>query len=430
MSGNGRLKITTRSTSKKEIGLLGGSRPGSAFKVSDNKDEKQKRLRATGVIPFDNAGVEQAALAQSSSSSGTTQEPENDNLSTAATDGVEDGDAQLQIAPQVITVTDSAPVLEGITGKQIKAFTSKYRHYAIANNGVQRPVYKCIPENFHGLISDVVASDPDLEHLADVWFKASDQELLQFLDRQFPEEATSDIPTFLKKEITKCWRKWKPLKKTSMVEIVQKIHSTLLQYKDEMEDAVAQKNLVKALMDSITSHEGAEAQHEKISVARQRLADFMKRDGVPETVSLFNRKLLRCATLLSEAYNTLDLFELGPDSRSGAASTPTGGGGQNGGGQGHLKRKFEDKNKNGGKPKEASNKVPKVTAPGKSCNHCGWDNHATSECGMKTHKFANPDANIAWADSEAGKKAKLHHKDKLRPNKGESFLAILYGQII
>ena len=56
-----------------------------------------------------------------------------------------------------------------------------------------------------------------------------------------------------------------------------------------------------------------------------------------------------------------------------------------------------------------------MTLPVKSCNHCGWDNHLTSECGMKTHKFANLDATIAWADSEAGKKAKLHNKDKFLP---------------
>ena len=40
-------------------------------------------------------------------------------------------------------------------------------------------------------------------------------------------------------------------------------------------------------------------------------------------------------------------------------------------------------------------------------------------------KYANPDAIIAWADSEAGKKAKQFNKDKLSTRKGESFLAIL-----
>jgi hypothetical protein len=43
--------------------------------------------------------------------------------------------------------------------------------------------------------------------------------------------------------------------------------------------------------------------------------------------------------------------DVGLNPRSGAASTPSGGGGQNGGGEGYLKQLFEDKVRNGGKPK-------------------------------------------------------------------------------
>jgi hypothetical protein len=36
-------------------------------------------------------------------------------------------------------------------------------------------------------------------------------------------------------------------------------------------------------------------------------------------------------------------------------------------------------------------------------------------------KYANPDAIIAWADSDAGKKAKLQNKDKLSTKKVRVF---------
>ena len=50
----------------------GGLCPGPGCKVSDTKDEKKKEARI-GVIIFDNASMEQAALSQSSSNNGTSQ---------------------------------------------------------------------------------------------------------------------------------------------------------------------------------------------------------------------------------------------------------------------------------------------------------------------------------------------------------------------
>jgi len=38
------------------------------------------------------------------------------------------------------------------------------------------------------------------------------------------------------------------------------------------------------------------------------------------------------------------------------------------------------------------------------CHHCGMDNHTTSDCGLKGHPDANPDATIAFMDTIKGKK--------------------------
>lgn len=50
----------------------GGLCPGPGYRVLDTNDEKKTGARI-GVIIFDNASMEQAALSQSSSSNGTSQ---------------------------------------------------------------------------------------------------------------------------------------------------------------------------------------------------------------------------------------------------------------------------------------------------------------------------------------------------------------------
>ena len=90
---------------------------------------------------------------------------------TAATDKVEDGDAQNQNAHRFSMRTDVAPMLERTIGKQIKAFACNNRHFAIAKNGIYGTGQLMHSGGFCDFISDVVTSDPDIEHLEDVWLK-------------------------------------------------------------------------------------------------------------------------------------------------------------------------------------------------------------------------------------------------------------------
>ena len=104
-------------------------------------------------------------------------------------------------------------MLERTIGKQIKAFACINLQFAIVKNGIYSTGLLMHSGGICGFISDAVTSDPDIEHLVDVWFKY--------------------------------------------------------------------------LMDSITSRVGAEAQQRRRSVWRESANNLtMKRDGVPETVSL------------------------------------------------------------------------------------------------------------------------------------------------
>lgn len=93
-------------------------------------------------------------------------------------------------------------------------------------------------------------------------------------------------------------------------------------------------------MDSITSRVGAEAQQRRRSVWRESANNLttMKRDGVPETVSLNHKSC--CVACAKHFFFVVGTQHSGrrPDPCSGAASTPSGGGGQYGGGEGHLKQ--------------------------------------------------------------------------------------------
>ena len=64
--------------------------------------------------------------------------------------------------------TDVAPMLERTIGKQIKAFACNNLQFTIVKIGIYSMGLLMHSGGFYGFISDVVTSDPDIEHLGDV----------------------------------------------------------------------------------------------------------------------------------------------------------------------------------------------------------------------------------------------------------------------
>ena len=73
------------------------------------------------------------------------------------------------------------------------------------------------------------------------------------------------------------------------------------------------------------------------------------------------------------------------------------GGGNNKRGDTHDNTKEEKRDRGNTTSADVNSNKP-------TCNHCGWRNHATSECSLATHKHANLVADKPWKDSEAEKK--------------------------
>ena len=150
-------------------------------------------------------------------------------------------------------------------------------------------------------------------------------------------------------------------------------------FQEVKEDVERQKALVKLLIDNIG----------KSTKALAALQNFMKRASVPQSVAEFNRKLIRISNTVSEACAMAAQFGQTAEGDANKKSTTTTSGSQQQGG-GNDKRGNNHTNTKEEKSARGNTTSTDVDSDIPTCNHCGWRNHATSECSLATHKRANP----------------------------------------
>jgi len=427
------LRATRSNSSKKIPRSLGiGERQDSAILASARGSRKltAKRIKS---VPFDNKGMEAAAeelkgpeaevdengdekkaAEEDEPSSSVREVPVERNSNDGRAGGNDDSPYQ-----KSLVLKNSAPILENIkSGKSVKEWTGKFRHflYTAKSGGEYVRAVESIPARFHDTIEQLIAAVFD-EEKASKWKETLDEDILNFIDNHLStdDKRSIDVVSDLKKEAGKWFSEWKPDQRSTATRIVQDINDFLAPYGEL--DPELQQDLVKALVASIS----------RDTVGLSQLTDFIIRGGKPSTVKEFNVRFLRIAKTTYEAKLTANLFGMG-------GSTPikqAGNSEQKGGGYNHNKRKLDPKGEGDQPSKKSSKPDPNGKSNEESCNHCGWSNHSTADCRVKTHKFANPDAKKRWSDSEAGKKANEKGHSKLvfmkSHKKGESNVSFNYN---
>jgi hypothetical protein len=284
----------------KEENLIGlGNQARSIFTDSALKRQSLRLAGKPAPVPFNNEAMNEAARGMDN-----TGEGDDNNAEEAGPRGEE----MSQIAPagsraqeeepsptssvssisapirkkstlKVVAVHDTAPILTKLEGHAVQEWAQKMRHF-LAKGTAYRSAVDCITAKLHSSISDMVAAIFD-DETANNWTSAGDEELLRFLETNYPPgQKSSDLESQLKKAAN--FKYFKSDDKSSATEIISRINEVMDRFQEEKEDVERQKTLAKLLIDNIG----------KSTKALAALQDFMKRASVPQTVAEFNRKLI------------------------------------------------------------------------------------------------------------------------------------------
>jgi hypothetical protein len=203
MSNNKNLK---RFRGPKEGNLLGLDKQAkSIFTDSALKRQSLRLAGKSAPVPFNNEAMKEAAQLMDNNGEG-----DDNNSEEAGTRGEEmsqggQGENQAQeeessptssvssiSAPirkkstlKLVAVHDTAPILTKLEGHAVQEWTQKMRHF-LAKGTAYRPVVDCITTKLHSSISDMVAAIFDDEKASN-WTSAGDEELLRFLETNFPQ---------------------------------------------------------------------------------------------------------------------------------------------------------------------------------------------------------------------------------------------------